>query len=256
MAEVDAKPWDPDLYEGRHSFVWKAAADLLKRLDPRGSERILDLGCGTGQLTAAIASTGAEVLGLDHSPAMIEQARTNYPHIRFELGDGADFRVDAPMDAVFSNAALHWMTRPAAVAACVHAALRPGGRFVAELGGKGNVQGIHGALAEAIRAAGLTPLEESALLYFPSVAEYARVLEDAGFRVTYATHFDRPIRLDGGAHGLRTWIAMFADRFLAVVPEDRRDAVLVQVEDRLHATLYHDDAWHADYVRLRVVAVR
>src|SRR5262245_20032740 len=99
-----SKPWDPGLYESKHSFVWKAAQDMLALLAPRKGERILDLGCGPGQLTNAIAETGAEVVGIDNSPAMIEQARRNYPSLRFEIGDGASFKVDAPMDAVFSNA--------------------------------------------------------------------------------------------------------------------------------------------------------
>jgi trans-aconitate methyltransferase len=256
MADTGGKPWDPRLYEGKHSFVWKAAQDLLGLLAPRAGERILDLGCGTGQLANEIAAAGAEVWGIDNSPAMIEQARRNYPQIHFDIGDGAELEVDAPFDAVFSNAALHWMPRATDVAARVRDALKPGARFVAELGGKGNVHGIHSALARAIRAAGHPAVSESSLLYFPSLGEYARVLESSGFRVTYAVHFDRPTRLEGGEEGLRHWIAMFADWSIRVVPEDTREEVLRTVETQLRPQLYHGGAWHADYVRLRVVAVR
>jgi trans-aconitate methyltransferase len=256
MPENPDKPWDPSLYEEKHSFVWKAAQDLLAQLAPRKGERILDLGCGTGQLTSEIASSGAEVWGIDKSPAMIEQARKNYPGIHFEVADGAELHFDTPFQAVFSNAALHWMTRPTEVAVRVRDALSPGGRFVAEMGGKGNVHGIHSALARAVRRAGQVPVAESSLLYFPSLGEYARVLENAGLRVTYAVHFDRPTRLEGGEQGLRNWVRMFADRFIAVVPEPARETVLQEVENELRSKLYHSAAWHADYVRLRVTAVK
>jgi trans-aconitate methyltransferase len=252
-----SKPWDPSLYESNHSFVWKAAQDMLALLAPRKGERVLDLGCGPGQLTHAIAETGADVLGIDNSPQMIEQARANYPDLRVELADGVSFRFDTPFDAVFSNAALHWMTRPTEVAARVFEALKPGGRFVAEMGGKGNVHGIHSAITRAVRKAGHMAVAESSLLYFPSLGEYARVLENAGLRVTYAVHFDRPTRLEGGEQGLRTWIRMFADRFLSAVPdEEKQEDVLREVETELRPRLYHTGAWHADYVRLRVTAIR
>jgi trans-aconitate methyltransferase len=250
------KPWDPARYDGQHSFVWSLAADLIELLAPRPGERILDLGCGTGHLTRQIAAQGANVLGIDASAAMIEEARRAYPELRFLQADAMDFHLDERFDAVFSNAALHWMTRPADVVACVREALVPGGRFVFEMGGKGNVGGIYGALADAIRAAGLVPLEESSLLYFPSLGEYARLLEGQGFRVNQALHFDRPTPLQGGDTGLRNWTLMFADRFLAVVPEPQRDAVLEEVERRLGATLLRDGVWHADYVRLRAVATK
>lgn len=248
------KPWDPGLYEDHHSFVWKAALDVVKLLEPRAGERVLDLGCGTGQLTSEIAAAGASVLGIDHSPDMIAKARANYPTLRFEEADASDYHPAERFDAVFSNAALHWVGKARATAACIHEALREGGRFVAEFGGKGNVGAIHGALHDAIQAAGYRPIEETSLLYFPSIGEYAGVLEDAGLPVTYAILFDRPTRLSAGEAGVRTWITMFADRFLAVVPEADREAVLRTVEDRLRPTLYRDGAWHADYRRLRVVA--
>jgi trans-aconitate methyltransferase len=248
------KAWDGRLYDSKHSFVWKAARDLVTLLDPKPGERILDLGCGTGHLTQQIASSGATVLGIDVSEAMLDEARRSYPALIFEKADAAAFETPAPFDAVFSNAALHWIRPPEAVARRVHAALRPGGRFVAELGGEGNVRTVHGALEQAIREAGHEPLDESALLYFPSLGSYASVLEAAGFRVTHAFHFDRPTRLPEGDGELRNWIRGFADRFLAVVPEPEREGVLGTVEERVRGRLSHDGAWHIDYVRLRVRA--
>ncbi len=245
------KSWDSRLYDSKHSFVWKAAQDLVRLLGPKPGERILDLGCGTGHLTQEIASSGAAVVGIDTSEAMLEKARRNYPALRFEQADATEIQFAEPFDAVFSNAALHWIRPPETVARRVHAALRPGGRFVAELGGKGNVRTVHTALQQAIRESGHTPLEESSLLYFPSLGEYASLLEDAGFRVTDAHHFDRPTRMPEGDAELGNWILGFADRFLAVVPEPEREGVVRKVEARLRPVLHHDGAWHVDYVRLR-----
>jgi trans-aconitate methyltransferase len=250
------KQWDTSLYDGKHSFVWKYAAGVIDLLAPVAGERILDLGCGTGHLTKKIASTGADVTGLDHSKAMIEEARKLYPDIRFEIADGTDFHFDKPFDAVFSNAALHWMRKPASVIGCVWDALKPGGRFVAEMGGKGNLEALHAAINSAIAARGIKPLEESSLLFFPSIGEYATLLERGGFRVTYAMHFDRPTPLDEGDKGLRNWIAMFGDKFIGVAPSELHEEIIREVEDRLRPVLYREGTWFADYRRLRFSAVK
>src|SRR5947209_12654662 len=129
---VPTTHWDANLYDGHHAFVWQQGAALLELLAPRPGERILDLGCGTGHLTAQVAATGAEVVGLDLASTMIDQARRAYPQLRFVAGDARDLAFEQPFDAVLSNAALHWVKPPELVIACVARALRPGGRFVAE----------------------------------------------------------------------------------------------------------------------------
>jgi trans-aconitate methyltransferase len=251
-AEME-KHWDAGLYDQSHSFVWKHGAALLELLAPQPGERILDLGCGTGHLTAQAAACGAEVVGLDASPAMVEQARRAYPALRFETGDARAFAFPEPFDAVFSNAALHWVRQPAAVIACVRAALRPGCRFVAEFGGKRNVAAIAAALEGAGRALGAEPPESP--WYFPSVAEYAGLLERGGLEVTYAALFDRPTALEG-EQGLRRWVEMFATALVNAVPAGRREEFLQSVEERLRPALYRGGTWYADYRRLRVVATR
>jgi len=248
--------WDPTLYESRHAFVWQYGTDLIELLAPQPGERILDLGCGTGQLTAAIAARGAAVIGLDISPAMLERARQHYPELQFVAADATDFAFAEPFDAVFSNAVLHWINEPGRVAASVWRALKPGGRFVAEFGGKGNIQAIHSALARAIVAAGYSVPDEVGPRYFPSIGEYASLLERQGFTVTYAALFDRPTPLAGGEAGLRNWIAMFANDFFAGIPLEQHQAVLQHVEGGLRDQLWRDGAWVADYKRLRVVAWR
>jgi trans-aconitate methyltransferase len=232
--------WDAVRYQARHSYVFAYGEDLVGLLDPQPGERILDLGCGSGQLTAKIAESSAEAVGLDRSEEMIAEARRNFPSLRFEIGDAANFNADAPFDAVFSNAALHWVKDAEGAAASIARALRSGGRFVVELGGKGNTQ----AVMESVReVAG--PVETP--WFFPSVGEYTSLLERHGFEIAFATLFDRPTRVEG-EDGLEDWLAMFAGSMLGS-PEARRE-----VATRLRPTMFRDGAWVIDYRRLRVIA--
>jgi trans-aconitate 2-methyltransferase len=250
------KHWNTALYDGKNAFVWKHGRDVVELLAPQRGERILDLGCGTGHLTNQIAAAGAGVIGLDKSQSMIEEARRLYPNLSFEIADAADFHFDQPFDAVFSNAAMHWMKDQPAVARCIWQALRPGGRFVAEFGGKGNIRAIRTALADAVAAAGETINAEPFARYYPAIGEYAALLETQGFRVTFATHFDRPTKLDEGERGLRNWLFTFADNVIESLPESKCEEVIAQVERELKPTLFRDGSWFADYRRIRVVAYK
>lgn len=246
--------WDPTLY-GAHGYVHRLAAPLVDLLDPRPGERILDVGCGTGELTRAIAERGARVLGVDASPSMIEQARRAHPGLEFRVADAREMRFDAPFDAVFSNAALHWIRPPEAAAARIREALRPGGRFAAEFGGEGNVRRVLEAAEAAGRALGL---ELGGLLhanYFPSAAAYGSLLKDAGFELRSLELYDRPTRLEG-PEGLRQWIRMFRPAALERVPAAGREGFFRTMEDLARPALFREDAWHADYRRLRLLARR
>lgn len=251
MPELKSAQWDSSLYDDRHSFVWKKSADLVDLLDPKPGERILDLGCGTGHLTAEIAARGAEVTGLDSSPAMIGQARQNYPKVSFALGDARKLRFDQPFEAVFSNAALHWIPQASEVAASVAAALKPGGRLVLEMGARGNIARILGALEPVLREAGYDPRNP---WFFPSAAEYSTILEQHGFEIQALSTFERWNRLEHPERGLREWLEMFAGVWFEGVPEAARPAILTEVEARLAPVLRCDGAWFADYRRLRVIA--
>jgi SAM-dependent methyltransferase len=246
------QPWDANLYDGKHSFVTELGRALIDLLAPRPGERVLDLGCGTGDLAAAIADHGTTVVGLDASPAMLTAARAKYPALEVVQGDAADFRFAEPFDAVFSNAALHWVANADGVAGCVAAALKPLGRFVAEFGGRGNIA----ALVDGVRraAAEVAGVDAHRRQYYPSVGEYAGLLERHGLEVRSAWLFDRPTQLADGDRGLRNWLSMFWPDL--PVPEGRREAVLDRAEALLRPTLYRDGAWFADYRRLRVVAVK
>ncbi len=256
QSHQDDRRWNPSRYDEKHAYVWSLAADLIDLLSPKPGERILDLGCGTGHLTARIAELGAEVIGIDASAEMIAQARKNYPDLRFEIQDARDFRFDLPFDAVFSNAALHWIKEPERVIACIERALKPGGRFVAEFGGKGNIQRIVGAIKAACQAVGSSLKEESIPWYFPSLGEYAALLERNGLAVTEASLFDRPTALEGGEAGLRDWIETFAASLLQHLPPDRRPAVIQSIEEVLRPTLFQNGIWQADYKRLRLKAIK
>jgi trans-aconitate methyltransferase len=248
-----ADKWDSSLYDDRHSLVWKRVGDLIDLLDPKPGERILDLGCGTGHLTAQIAARGAVVTGLDASVSMIAQARQNYPKLKFVLGDASEFRFDEPFDAVFSNAALHWIPDAAPVIECVSRSLKPGGRFVLEMGGRGNIARIVEALSKVLREAGYSPRNP---WYFPSAGEYATLLEQRGFEVEALWTIERWNKLEHPERGLREWLEMFAGVWFEDVPEPAREGLVAEIESRLRVSLFCDGEWWADYRRLRITSKR
>lgn len=243
--------WDPDLYGARASFVHRIAGDLVDLLAPQPGERALDLGCGTGELTSAIAAAGASVVGLDESPEMIESARRRAPELTFVVGDGQALAYDGEFDAVFSNAALHWMLRADSVAKGIAKALRPGGRLVAEFGGKRCIATLHSAIDVALRRFGEEPTAW-VQWYFPDVAEYVGVLAAAGFDVSFAQLFDRPTLLDGD-DALVQWMGVFLSP-LATHLGVRWEGFARDVEMACSPTLRRDGHWVLDYVRIRVVA--
>jgi trans-aconitate methyltransferase len=251
---VPTNEWNPALYNRKHAYVFEYGREVIELLGPRPGERILDLGCGTGHLTSLIAASGASVIGLDSSPAMVEAARREYPEIEFVVGDARNFSFSQPFDAVFSNATLHWVNEAAEVARSVSPALSAGGRFVAEFGGKGNVGRIVRALAATLAERGRQV--DFSEWYNPSLGEYAALLEAHGLAVTFAALFDRPTKLEDGDQGLRLWLEMFRGGAFADFSEAEKDAVMRAVEDKLRTELYRDGDWYADYRRLRVVAIK
>jgi trans-aconitate methyltransferase len=246
--------WNPDRYQQQHAFVWQLGQDLLGLLKLQVGERVLDLGCGTGQLAKALAEQGMAVIGMDADPAMIATAQQNYPDLSFQVADARTFALPKPVDAVFSNAVLHWIPEADQVAARVWASLKPGGRFVAEFGGRGNVQQMLTALHHARTHLGYGS-KPMAPWYFPSVGEYATVLEHQGFEVRLAELFDRPTPLVG-EDGMVNWFRMFAGKeFSDLIPE-QQTVLLNTAAEGVRSRLYQDDQWMADYRRLRILAVK
>lgn len=253
MSATQGTPWNAGLYDDKHSFVWKMAAGLLDLLEAKPGEHILDLGCGTGHLSSQIAEKGAKILGVDRSPSMVQQAREKYPDLQFEVMDARDISFAEPFDAVFSNATLHWIKEPEKVIAGIAATLKPGGRFVAEFGGKGNTAELMAAIERAwhkLGLAGTAPMP----WYYPGIAEYSSLLEKHGLEVTFMSLFYRPTPLEDGENGLRNWLKMFGGALLEKLPTERGENLLAEVEKELKPILFRNGTWIMDYRRLRLVA--
>lgn len=247
--------WNADLYNSKHDFVWKYGSAVVSLLSPQSGERILDLGCGTGHLTAQIADSGAQVMGVDRSPEMIAAAREAYPNLKFEIADARDLPFREEFDAVFSNATLHWIREAEEALHGIWRALRPGGRFVAEFGGKGNIRTMEEAFDRALMELGAGGPGDVRPWYYPSISEYATLAEANGFEVGFITLFDRPTELADGAAGLRNWIKMFCGAYLDRAGA-RREEFAQRVEELLRPKQFRDGQWWADYRRLRLVAYK
>lgn len=243
--------WDPERYARNARFVAELAAPLVELLAPRAGERVLDLGCGDGFLTEQLARLGCEVVGVDASPEQVAAAQRRGLAVRVARAEALPFAGE--FDAVFSNAVLHWVKDAAGAIAAVHRALRPRGRFVAELGGAGCVARIRAAIGEALARRGL----DAARLdpwFFPSAGEYRALLEAGGFEVERLQLFERPTPLPGD---VTAWLETFAGPFLGALPPAERAGALAEIRERLRPELF-DPArgWTADYVRLRFAATR
>ena len=241
--------WDPERYRRNAAFVPALGAGVVALLAPRSGERILDLGCGDGALTATLA-TQASVVGVDQSAEQVAAAVARGLDAR--VVDGAHLPFAAEFDAVFSNAALHWMRTPDAVIDGVWRALKPGGRFVAECGGAGNVAQVLAALLAALARRGIDG-RPSMPWFFPTAEDYRARLEKRGFTVRSIALIARPTVLPGA---LGDWLDTFAETFLALVPPAGRPALKADVEDLTRPYLFHDGSWTVDYVRLRFAAVK
>ena len=248
MSVNAASRWDPADYAANAAFVPAMGAPVVALLTPRAGERILDLGCGDGVLTETLVAAGAEVVGIDTSPEMVAAARARGLDVR--VADGQALAFGPEFDAAFSNAALHWMLDAAAVARGVSASLKPGGRFVGEMGGEGNVASIWRAVRAELTERG-HPLRQRDSHWYPSVAEFSAVYAAAGFVDIDARLIPRPTPLPAGVAGwVRTFRAGLFDA--AAIPEAEQAAIAHAVERRLEPELRQPDgSWVADYVRLR-----
>jgi trans-aconitate methyltransferase len=239
--------WDPDAYATNARFVSDFGAAVVDLLGPQPDERILDLGCGDGALTQLLVQTGAEVVGIDGSEEMVAAARE--AGIDAHVADAQALAYENEFDAVFSNAALHWMRRPDDVIAGVARALKPGGRFVGELGGHGCVAAVVTALLAVLER---RSINGKALIpwYFPTPDDYAERLERHGFEVATMLHFPRPTALPGD---ITAWLATFAGSFLKEVSDP--DEAMAEVAELLRPSLCDEHgSWTVDYVRLRFAA--
>ncbi len=242
--------WDPHLYAKQGGFVPELGRSLLDLIEDLPGSRVLDLGCGDGVLTTRLVEAGASVTGLDSSPAMVEAAQASGLDVR--LGDGQALEFVDEFDVVFTNAALHWMPQTESVLDGVVRALRPGGQFVGECGGHGNIA----AIATALRAVGADyAINENQLnpWTFLTAEHFAGLLKHRGFRISLCVLFPRPTLLPQDIEG---WLKTFASSALSAVPLEAQGQFLQRVRRLLEPSLRDlKGRWTADYVRLRFVAV-
>lgn len=247
--------WNASLYDQKHDFVSKFGESLVELLAPQKNEKILDVGCGTGDLAHEITAYGAIVHGTDASHEMVLSAQKKYPAIAFSTQDATVMQFNNEFDAVFSNAALHWMKQQDNVIANIYNALKPNGRFVAEMGGHGNIASIVEALQQSMATLNYPYIEDYFPWYFPTVEAYQTLLENAGFTVETIALYERPTPLQG-EEGLRNWLKMFSHTILQHLSDDEKQQVYATCEKLLKPNYYQGDEWIADYWRLRFVAYK
>ncbi len=246
--------WDAKKYTDHFSFVHQYGNDVLGLLELTPGMTVLDLGCGNGALTQALQTLGTRPVGMDASGEQLAIARETYPQLTFVQGDATTFSLPQPVDAVFSNAVFHWIDREnqPAMLNCIAKALKPGGQLVFEMGGYRCGGTVHDELASAFARRGLV---YQMPFFFPTVGEYAPLLEQAGLLVTHAFLFDRFTPLKGD-DGLVDWIRMFVKKPFEVMDENLKTEICRETADRLKSQLYQDGTWYCDYVRLRCRAIK
>ena len=243
--------WNATEYVKHASFVPKMANEVVGLLNPKEGEAILDIGCGDGELARILIDKGCSVIGVDSSPSMIDMAIKR--GIESYVLDAHKIPYEYKFDAVFSNAALHWLTQPEKAIKSAYLALKESGRFVAEFGGKGNIAALLKAMQEAFEE--YTEFGEFHMpWFFPSVEEYQGLLEQAGFHVNYIELIKRPTPLKSG---VEKWLAIFAEGITSHLSQEQKNVFLRSVKGKLHSVLYTEqNGWVADYVRLRFKATK
>ncbi|MBP1040773.1 methyltransferase domain-containing protein [Vagococcus sp. BWB3-3] len=247
--------WNSQLYDQQHQFVSRHGESLIDLLKPKPGEKILDIGCGTGDLAQEITTYGASIVGVDKSLNMVNQARKKFPDLTFQAGDATELTFSNEFDAVFSNATLHWVKEPEKALSSIFQSLKKGGRLVAELGGQGNCQTLTDSLIRGFEKTDIVYNQEFFPWFFPSIGDYLVLMEKSGFNVIYGCYFDRPTPLVDD-QGLENWLNMFASSFFEGVSDTEKREIVKQVQIDLAPKLYQDNQWILDYKRIRVIGIK
>jgi ubiquinone/menaquinone biosynthesis C-methylase UbiE len=243
--------WNAKLYDEQHSFVPEYGKELLKFVNTEKGQTILDLGCGTGVLTVQLAQNGAKVIGLDRSETMINAAKTNFSGIEFYCENATELHYENYFDCVFSNAVFHWITDQTKLLDVIYKVLKTPGQLVCEFGAKNCLRQIWASFAKNSAKQGY---QYQSHYFYPTAAEYTKLLHNAGFLIEYIREYERPTPLNGGANGLRNFVCQFLADDLAKISSKAQDAIFAEMEADLKPTLWNGARWIADYTRLQVIA--
>lgn len=246
--------WDTKGYTDNFSFVHKYGEDVLELIDAKAGSFVVDLGCGNGALTEKLAERGFRTLGVDASADMVRTAKSLHPELDFKAADALELELSEKADVIFSNAVFHWIDgdKQERLIENISNQLKKGGQLVCEFGGKGCAEAVHSTLEKNFAKRGLV---YPRTFYFPSIGEYAPMLEKFGLRVEYAILFDRPTEQQT-ENGLEDWIRMFVKTPFENMDTEIRDTIIHETVEMLRPTLYHHGKWFVDYVRIRIRARR
>ena len=245
--------WKAKEYTNNFSFVHNYGESVMELLDVPTGAKVIDLGCGNGALTQKLAEKGYEVIGMDASQDMLQIARQKHPALTFIQADATKKIPSEPVEGIFSNAVFHWINDQQALFANVAKTLKPGGQLVFEMGGAECAATVHNALRQCFTKRGL-PYAYS--FYFPTIGEYAPIVEAHDLRITYATWFRRPTEQQTGEQGLADWIKMFVREAFKIVDAEQAEDIIAEAEEICRPKLYKAGKWYIDYTRLRMKAVK
>lgn len=243
--------WNSILYDKKHDFVAEYGKGLLEFIPDNAEQTILDLGCGTGRLTAQLSDFGSKVIGVDSSENMIDKAKEQFADIEFMVCDALELPFENEFDVVFSNAVFHWISDHDALLNNVRKVLKAGGVLVCEFGADGNIAAIENAFMKVCSSFGY---DYKPKFNFPTCESFCKLLENKGFVVDKIYDYDRPTPLKDHEQGLANWMRQFYASELAVMPEDIQVVVIKNVEELTRETLWNGNEWVADYRRLRAIA--
>lgn len=227
---------------------------MIGLITKQPGSRVIDLGCGNGSLTAHIADLGYIVMGIDDSEEMLRLAEKEHPDLNFIQENAVSFHLEKGADVIFSNAVFHWIDEKdqQTMLSNIYCNLKPGGELVCEFGGFGCAEAVHGTLEQCFSDHGLTYRR---VFYFPTIGQYAPMLEKAGFKIEYAALFDRPTP-QNGADGLANWIRMFVKKPFEEIGKELKEEIISDAVSRLRNMLYQNGCWIVDYVRIQFRAVK